>query len=142
MTRTTRTHVELVGSLETFVRQRVASVAADWADDPDGVGRMAQEFEVIPLLFDWGGFIGMGSTGRFLSVSVERSVRVTPLLCPRFQDYAIFSGLRFYPELAPLLPERPVDASNCKDCGGTGKFWLAGNIVCPCGGLGWIPDYW
>lgn len=142
MTRTTRTHVELVGSLETFVRQRVASVAADWADNPNDVGRIAHAFGVIPLLFDWSAFMGMDANGTFSFISWDEPRKVDSVVSADLQDLAILSGLRFYPELATLLPERPIDATICKSCGGTGDLGLADNIVCRCGGLGWIPDYW
>jgi hypothetical protein len=61
----------------------------------------------------------------------------------RLRNNALFGGSKKYPELAALI-EKPDDARLCPHCGGSGKDPYAeklnvDNIVCYCGGLGWIP---
>jgi hypothetical protein len=56
----------------------------------------------------------------------------------------LFQGSRKYPELAVLIPARPHDAPDCHFCKGTGREPMSEqlkleNIVCYCGGLGWLP---
>jgi hypothetical protein len=58
---------------------------------------------------------------------------------PNLLYTVIVVGAKTRPALRELLPDRPQDAMDCRDCGGTG--WVAvggGDLVCgTCHGLGW-----
>jgi hypothetical protein len=48
---------------------------------------------------------------------------------------ALVIATKAFPELARLLPQRPIDADTCTACGGSGRIH---GIVCgTCSGLGW-----
>src|SRR6266576_6587782 len=51
---------------------------------------------------------------------------------------ALSLGLKRFPELAALLPQRPRTAPDCPRCKGHGEI---GGVVCPdCASLGWVPE--
>jgi hypothetical protein len=60
---------------------------------------------------------------------------------PEFRLVALVAGARKHPELAELLPSRPVDAIACEQCHETGWYEIAeAEFVCAaCHGLGWQP---
>ena len=56
-------------------------------------------------------------------------------------NFVLFGAVRDFPELKPLLPQRPADATTCETCGGSGvPPWAAGqpNVACACAGAGWV----
>ena len=67
----------------------------------------------------------------------------------RSRRIALFQGAKKYPQLIPLLSERPDSARNCPCCLGSGEINVPGvppgTIVCYCGGSGWLdkdePDH-
>ncbi len=50
---------------------------------------------------------------------------------------ALVKAARRFPELASLLPQKPLSASSCSACQGTGS--ILGVLTCAsCSGIGWI----
>jgi len=96
----------------------------------------------FPVPWAWEGCFGILSTGEVIYVdengtpgSFEPVEKLHTLVC----------AVRRYPELAPLLPERPDDASPCPECLGqktlNSKFKLSSSAALFCGecqGLGWV----
>lgn len=61
-----------------------------------------------------------------------------------FAAVIIGAKIRKSPELLSLLPPRPKEAVNCKNCesGGWQKFGKDIEIICQnCGGIGWIDNF-
>jgi len=55
----------------------------------------------------------------------------------------IGAKIRKTPELLSLLPERPIEALDCKSCEGKGwkKFTETFEFICmECGGVGWVTN--
>ena len=53
---------------------------------------------------------------------------------------AFAQAARRYPVLAPYCPQRIAADLTCTHCDGTGRIRGApANIICQCGGLGWLP---
>src|SRR6266481_8139141 len=49
-------------------------------------------------------------------------------------------GGRRFPTISGLAPVRDASARVCASCGGSGKLAsVPENIVCECGGVGWVP---
>jgi hypothetical protein len=47
---------------------------------------------------------------------------------------------RRFPDIRGLAPRRGAESKVCPGCKGTGRLPdVPENIVCACGGLGWIP---
>ena len=60
----------------------------------------------------------------------------------RMRNVALYQGSLTYPELKSLIPARPADAKDCPYCAAKGfdpSSLGKQNIVCYCGGLGWVP---
>jgi hypothetical protein len=140
------TKVELSKHIGEAVEEHLAHVREEWSRDPSGVGEVAAEVGALPLILDFGGFCGLRRDGTFIEVPWDEPARATEVTSHRMRDTALKSGSERYPFLAALLPRRSSNARTCPQCGGTGVHPLAAtsgaNIVCWCGGLGWIPDYW
>ncbi|MDP3793126.1 MAG: hypothetical protein Q8R07_00030, partial [Candidatus Uhrbacteria bacterium] len=59
---------------------------------------------------------------------------------PRFRIGAMIVGVRRFPFLRAMLPERQAGTKDCAECHGTGDLnteQLSGILCITCGGLGW-----
>jgi hypothetical protein len=141
------TKLDLPGGVAELLAQGIANVREEWAIDRAGVGDVASRVGVLPLMLDFGGFCGIKADGTFVEVAWDSPDEPREVTSPRIRDTALKIGSERYPFLAELLPVRPPNARRCPQCGGSGIHPLAlaadgANIVCWCGGLGWIPDDW
>jgi hypothetical protein len=97
---------------------------------------------ILPLTGDWGGCTGIRADGEIVFFLWDNPDDVQVETDPRLRNLAIFQGAKRFPELAMLIPPRPADAVTCGHCDGSGvmpEFPEIENIVCYCGGLGWLP---
>lgn len=146
-TNSSEQRVDLAPEWVAEVDRLIAEVAKYWPDDPMGVSAMAIRLGMLPLSLDAGGVVGLKRDGRVVSVGWEDASQERPITRTRDKDVALIDGARRYKFLKPLLPVRSPDARVCAECLGTGVHPLAAeanvdNVVCQCGGLGWIPDDW
>lgn len=114
---------------------------ADSSPDPMNLRRIAAELQVLPLVPDMGGCYAIRSNGEVVSFSWDAPSDVRAEEDPRIRNMAIFQGSRKYPILQSLVPHKPADALECPHCRGTGKLPepMPENVICYCGGLGWLP---
>ncbi|WP_438026080.1 hypothetical protein [Sorangium sp. So ce233] len=92
----------------------------------------------LPLYVGWSSTLGLRPDGSFVRWDQEAaSPGLRPLSIGYWQRMAICQAAKTRPELASLLPPRPVDAVTCSVCGGAGTIAGAPQIVCECGGAGW-----
>jgi hypothetical protein len=114
---------------------------------PEGV-QWEQAFHdrsLVPVWADWVG--GFGLTAGHEVVFIQHVSGAAPEAVeePHLRNVTLFQASRRYPELAALAPERLPGDPTCPSCGGTGVFRrpdgrpLAENVVCFCGGMGWLP---
>jgi hypothetical protein len=112
--------------------------------DPMNVRAIARELNVLPLMGDMGGCFAIRSDGEVISFLWDNDRDIKQENNARIRNIALFQGSKKYPELSALIPPRPPEATTCHHCNGTGiepmsvKLQLD-NIVCYCGGLGWLP---
>jgi hypothetical protein len=124
-----------------WLTQRIAAFTRD-DDEPEYLRMHASRSGVLPLLIDWTGFWAIRADGEIWLVDTEDEQE--PVVEPddRLQRIALFQGAKKYPELRPLIPERPEGATDCPHCLGTGRIDLPDvppdTIICFCGGLGWL----
>ena len=123
-------------SIATAIRSCVAGLTGEdrWTSHDT-----ARRHQALPLYADLGGvlflrsdgevLVGQGIVGEELEVEPNRAWHITVRVI----------AAEKYPELKPLLPERPPDAPTCDDCRGTGKVPVAAShVICGgCFGLGW-----
>ena len=103
---------------------------------------VAQE-DVLPLFCDMGGVFTITIDGEIRSFLWDDTSHGEVESDLRIRNLVLFQGSKKYPGLEVLI-KKPDDARVCAHCGGTGiaPFAVnlkADNIVCYCGGLGWIP---
>lgn len=114
------------------------------AKDPklEWVKPAVRQHQFLPLYVGWVAALGLRPDGSFVRWDYETDREdVKPLRDAYWQRMAICQGVKKYPELSALLPERPSSAQTCSACGGSGQVSGASRIICRCGGVGWIvPD--
>jgi hypothetical protein len=135
--------VVLTPELSARIAARIAAFPAEneahqWLAD------LVRETAALPLWLDMGGSYGITAVGELVELDWDGPSGSKPLHDPRAVNLALFQGSLKFPELAVLVPTRPATATTCGHCGGGGKLALANepgleNIVCYCGGLGWLP---
>jgi hypothetical protein len=94
------------------------------------------------------GLLAYGSMGAVIALTAagelvlydDETQTVSSLEQGLWQDVAMASLAKLYPDLCDLLPERPAHASDCPDCSGTG-WRMDGRLFCGrCRGLGWLEE--
>lgn len=128
------------------LRGRIQSLIHDYftesSVEPPYLKTLAERYHVLPVYVGWTAFYGLRADGEVLLVPTEEEGDAQPEIEERIRRMAIFRGTKKYPELGPLIPERPVDAPDCPHCEGHGQIDFPGveadTIICYCGGLGWL----
>ena len=106
---------------------------------------IAVHVNVLPLALSFDGMLAISPDGDIFSISYDDPIDVQKIDDTRIINLALCQGAKTYSELAWLMPMRPSDAQICPYCHGTGIESLSTkhnlpNIVCYCGGLGWLPN--
>jgi hypothetical protein len=106
--------------------------------------RAARQHRALPLWEDWTGCILLRPTGDLSFVAWDRPERTEEMGASQpdreMAHAARAIGSRRFPAVAGLAPQRTASARECPSCHGTGRVDAAPpNIVCQCGGLGWLP---
>jgi hypothetical protein len=113
---------------------------ADSSPETLNLQRTAATLHALPLYLDWSGCLAIQTSGQiiYFDYDMPDSVRIEE--DPRIRNMALFQGSKKYPNLHVLVPIRPPDATECPHCNGKGELPESmKNIVCYCGGLGWLP---
>jgi len=113
-------------------------------DPPLDMRKLAGELNLLPLLSDMGGCIGIQPTGEFFSFAWDEPYELIPESDIRVCNIALFVGAKRFPLMSEFIPDRPRTARDCDFCHGSGSVVdlqsdLAKEIRCYCGGLGWVP---
>lgn len=136
--------MSIPSQLETKISALIEDYERETTPKPAQLRQLVAQKKVLPLVWDMGGVLAINAGGDILSFPWDDTSHPTVERDPRVRNVALFQGGVKYPELKALLPTKPDDAHLCPHCGGTGIAPLAAeanvsNIVCYCGGLGWIP---
>lgn len=126
-----------------MIERLLQNYITDATPDPHNLRQLAAEKKVLPLLLDFGGMVAINCDGEILTFTWDEIERPQLEFDPRIRNIALFQSSKKYPDLKDLIV-KPDDASVCPHCDGTGiepyaAKLNADNIVCYCGGLGWIP---
>jgi hypothetical protein len=143
-----------------FVRARLAEQAQAERNQV-GILEAALRHRLALLLNIWGASWGLDEAGRVWRITWGNDFGdpcpVSPEEKQHERNAALYQGSLRFPELKPLVPDRPDDALTCPACKGRGvppdgqEFQrLIGREppLCICGGLGWfsadtrIPEAW
>ena len=135
--------VEMTPELSAFVATRIASYDFERAENQDWLIPYVRKHQILPLYSAWletYGILVDGSLRKF-SADGEHSEYEGLRELESWQALAhtLLSGAKRYSALAGLVPTRPSSAEACEQCSGRGHFESHPNVVCNCGGLGWLP---
>jgi hypothetical protein len=101
----------------------------------------ARQFNALPLYEGWYGWGILTPQGEILEADDEGNI--SPAKEPMRTMFLVV-GTERYPELVPLLPQRPAGATDCAACKGSGWVHMNGRRMgFRCGGcraLGWLTE--
>jgi hypothetical protein len=126
-------------TMSRAIEARIAEFLA--ADDSklEWVKPAVRQHGFLPLYVGWVAALGLRPDGSLVRWDHEADrASVRPLRDAYWQRMAICQGAKRYPELRALLPKRPASAQTCSACSGSGQVSGAPQIICECGGIGWI----
>ena len=131
----------LASEISEWLTRRIEAFSRD-SEEPEYLRLHVSRHCVLPILIDWTGFWGLRTDGEIWLVDTEDGREPVVELDERLQRVALCQGAKKYPELQPLVPERPEGARDCPHCVGSGRIDVPGvprdTFVCYCGGLGWL----
>jgi hypothetical protein len=129
--------------LSTWTTERIEAFPGDHEAQKWLAGQV-QEMDALPLTLDMGGAYAIRANGDLIQLSWDGPGGAEPLDDPRLINAALYQGSLKHPQLACLVPSRPLDARDCPDCDGKGRLSISAkpgleNVICSCGGMGWLP---
>lgn len=93
----------------------------------------------LPLHLGWTEVLGVLPDGKLVRWPHEDAPdSLEELVEPFWRRVALVQGARTYPNLGLKFPERPDGAADCLVCGGRGQFPARPEVICACGGTGWV----
>jgi hypothetical protein len=98
----------------------------------------------LPVYSDMGGTLLLRPDGEILFLDSNSGDDEPPIETDSgWRITAVVVGAEEYPELRPLLPNRPSGTEDCAACAGLGRVRIGETdrpILCGrCHGLGWLP---
>ena len=137
--------VELTADLSDYIRERIERFADEAS--PGEVRFHARHIEThgaLPLYSAWTATAGIRPDGELVSwITEDWPGAADEFADPTWVNLALVQGARRYPALKDLIPPRPREAEVCDGCGGAGAIpdlpENLKNVICKCGGIGWLP---
>jgi hypothetical protein len=130
--------------LKRQIERRLNEFINSTEPDKLGLRAIAAELNALPLLLDMGGCYAIRPDGEVISFAWDDEKDYQVEQDRRTKNIALFEGGQKYPELKELIPARTLEDQDCPHCNGTGTLPINAelgvrNLLCYCGGLGWIP---
>lgn len=135
--------VDLTTDQINAVASRIASFDTDCPSNRSWLSPHVRKHCILPLVIGWVETIGITTDGRICRFSADGELRDYEGL--RDVDdramliHALLVASRVVPQLESLRPIRPQDAVNCAACDGRGWYASHPEVICSCGGVGWLP---
>jgi len=137
-----RAQTKLIELLIGRVSADADEAARRWAENAS----LAQAYGLqkrLLLARDWTADLVLDVNGKVYVVDTEYG-NAPRVATETERKIALFRSIRQYPELLSLLPTRRPESTTCGQCEGTGVLAASltnpalRNVVCECGGAGWI----
>jgi hypothetical protein len=130
-------------SREALEAELARYLATDSREEPDAHAG-ALRHRVLPLFSDFMGCWAVDMAGQLVFFSWDAPEEIKPVSDHPVHAAGTHAALGYgsarFPALKMIRPVRPADAVPCTSCDGTGRMpEVPENIVCACGGLGWLP---
>lgn len=137
------THVNLTQLQKSKIARMISEL--DSIDDFAGrqILNQAQKYWILPCLLVAGGWYGLTPEGTIKSLGWELQDEPEEESDRRVCNMVLYQATIRYPELELELPVKGQSDRTCPHCNGTGRDPYSEtieNLVCYCGGLGWIPS--
>jgi hypothetical protein len=137
------TRVSLSQELSHYVASRIAAYPLECAENQRWLAPYVAEHQLLPLFSDWLETTGIAADGQLRMFSADGDQReyegTRQIESRTLFVYSLVNGARSYPPLVALVPPRPANSNACPACDGLGYFKAHPDVVCTCGGLGWLP---
>jgi hypothetical protein len=134
--------VSVPATVAQYIAERIARFPIERHPDLAYQEQYVAGYGALPLLIDWTCTIGITPDGALLEWSTDNdNPWLKEVSDQRGARLALARGPRLFPGVAPLMPVRDPSAVDCPHCAGAGVTPLASkmpNLVCFCGGLGWV----
>ena len=136
--------IAITMELKQQIEKRLNEFISSTGPDKLGLRAVAAELNALPLLLDMGGCYAIRPDGEIISFAWDDEKNFQVEQDRRTKNIALYEGSQKYPELSELLSARRSEDQDCPHCNGTGSLPINAklgvkNILCYCGGLGWIP---
>jgi hypothetical protein len=130
-------------SREVLEAELKAYLARASADDPKEYAGVRRH-RVLPLFTDFMGCWALDMDGQLVFFHWDAPEDLKPVSDHPVDAAGAHAALGYgsvrFSVLAMIRPVRPADAVACTSCDGTGRLpGVPENVVCACGGLGWLP---
>jgi hypothetical protein len=123
-----------------YIVERIERFHEECEERLNFIAPYLRKHQFLPVTYNFGEAFGIlpdGSAGRLLyDVGHESEVQ-------RIDSFLLAMGIlttaaRQHPALKSMLPQRPQSATTCEFCKGDGYSPTYPNLICQCGGLGWV----
>jgi len=129
------------------VRRALQGYIESSTDEPE-VLAIAKTHHALPLWRDMGGVLYLQPDGHIIASTWDVPGRVKPVADIRPHRDMLHAARakagRKYPEIQGLTPEKGPGAVPCRSSDGHGNLLgmsiQPGDVLCGCGGLGWLPE--
>jgi hypothetical protein len=123
----------LIAWLRSLVNRQNTRAAGNWKD-------VARAAGYTPVFADWCFQYALDVAGQPI-VSVDGSWRDGRVVRnPIWRNIILARASALHTELAHVRPVRGAEDPGCQSCKGTGVPLAGYDVICYCGGLGWLPS--
>jgi hypothetical protein len=123
-----------------FIRRRIERFAEEAPAELHWQVEHVRVNQALPLYVGWTETAGIRADGTLVRWVTEDVTNTHELADDTWINLALVQGATRYPELRGLIPARPTGAKTCEGCKGAGRIpGMAANVICACGGIGWLP---
>jgi hypothetical protein len=138
-----RSRVTLTTDQLSAVASRIAAFELNCPPDRRWLRPYVRDHRIFPLVIGWVETVGIAADGRICKFSADgeqrdyegrREIDDRVMLI-----HALLVASRVVPQLESLRPIRPQDAVTCAACDGRGGYASHPEVICSCGGVGWVP---
>jgi hypothetical protein len=133
--------VMLPTDVAAWLKERISAFEQEAPEPLRWLAPHVAKHRALPLLVEWTETAGLRADGALVWWSTENDyVGLRPVHDARERNIVVVEGTKRYPFLASIVPARPSNAVECPHCHGDGRLAEPPeNVICYCGGLGWLP---
>jgi hypothetical protein len=126
---------------EAYIRERIERFSIEAPATQQWLRPYVREHGALPLYIGWTETFGIKPDGTVVRWSTEGDWQgVRDADEKTWVIASLVQGAEQYPALRRLIPVRAAGALPCESCGGLGRLAQTPQIICVCGGVGWVAN--